>query len=199
MLAWMKNIAMFLVISGLLLEMIAETKYYKFARWVTGVILILQLVEPLVTTQNLWDRLIASLRSFDYAISSERVLEEIYTTSENATQTVLESYKDSMEQQVERILEQHHIKLEETEITVKEDGTPERLLVLGRYQTTEETGGLRIPTIVPVQKVELESEGQKEEEERMVSPLELSLQETLAEFYRIEKNRIEVVIQEVGQ
>ena len=161
-------------------------------------ILILQLVEPLAMTQNWWERLIASLRSFDYAVSAERVLEDIYTMSETATQTVLESYKDSMKRQVERILEQHHIQLTETEITVKEDGTPERLFVLGRYQTTEEDGLLRIPTVVPVQKVEVESEG-KEEKERTVSPMELSLQETLAEFYQIEKSRVEVVIQEVGQ
>ena len=39
---WIRDIALFLVFSGILLEMIADTKYYKFAKWVAGLILLLQ-------------------------------------------------------------------------------------------------------------------------------------------------------------
>ena len=41
---WVCNISLFLVFSGLLLELIADTKYYKFARWVASVILLLQFI-----------------------------------------------------------------------------------------------------------------------------------------------------------
>ena len=44
---WICNIALFLVLSGIMLELIADTKYYKFARWVAGVILLLQFFKPL--------------------------------------------------------------------------------------------------------------------------------------------------------
>ena len=43
---WIRNISLFLVLSGLLLELIADTKYYKFAQWVAGVILLLQFIQP---------------------------------------------------------------------------------------------------------------------------------------------------------
>lgn len=191
MIEWIKNIAMFLVISGLLLEMIAETKYYKFARWVTGVILILQLIQPFVDTQNLWERFLASFRSFDYAIGSERVLEEIYATTDVSAQSVLKSYRESIIGQVETILNQYSIGLVDTEIEIKEDGTLEWLYVLGEYKTKEEAF-VRIPTVVPV---EITKE-QWEEEQNVISPMELYLQEILAEFYHVDKNRINVVIQE---
>ena len=48
-----------------------------------------------------------------------------------------------------------------------------------------------IPTVVPVR---LEEKGKKEK--KTVSPMELYIREVLAEFYQLEENKIEVVIQE---
>ena len=50
---WIRDIALFLVFSGILLEMISDTKYYKFAKWVAGMILLLQFLKPLADTENL--------------------------------------------------------------------------------------------------------------------------------------------------
>ena len=44
---WLGNLALFMLVSGLMLEMIADTKYYKFARFVAGVILLLQFISPI--------------------------------------------------------------------------------------------------------------------------------------------------------
>ena len=48
-----------------------------------------------------------------------------------------------------------------------------------------------IPTVVPIR---LEEKGIKEK--KIVSPMELYIREVLAEFYQLEENKIEVVIQE---
>ncbi len=193
MLDWMKGFAMFLVIAGLLLEMISETKYYKFARWVAGVILILQLLRPLADAQNLWERFTTSLQSFDYALGSERVLEEIYSVQGEQTQSVLNSYKESLALQVEKILNSHEIDLSYTEMDIGEDGTLLYLYVCGQYRAEKESGSIRIPTVVPIDKISLEEEKEKEPN---VSPMEVYLCETLAEFYRVEESRVEVEIKE---
>lgn len=197
MLEWIKEFAMFLVISGLLLEMIAETKYYKFARWVTGVILILQLLRPIADAQNLWEKFSASFASFHYALGSERVLEEIYSAQGEQTQSVLKSYKESIVLQVEKILDRHEISLLDTEIEIAEDGTIQRLIVYGAYRSEKTTeNSILIPTVVPIGNITLE---EKEKEKPNDSPMEIYLCETLAEFYRIEENKIEVEIKEASE
>jgi len=55
------------------------------------------------------------------------------------------------------------------------------------YLDTEERTKIWIPTVAPINASEIK---------QIVSPLELYIRETLAEFYRMEKNKIEVVIQE---
>jgi len=197
MLEWVREIAIFLVISGLILEMMEETKYYKFARWVVGTILILQLLRPLTEAQNLWERFQATLLSFDYALGSEKVLEEIYSAPEGAAKSVLSSYKASVSEQVEKILNRHGISLLSAEMEIAEDGEMLDLYVLGEYRTEpKEEGVIAIPTVIPIGKVEI---SEKEKKDDIASPMEVYLGEVLAEFYRIGERQVKVVIQEATE
>jgi len=184
---WICSIALFMVLSGVMLELIADTKYYKFARWVAGVILLLQFLKPFTEAEHLWDRFVSGFASFEYALGTDRVLEELYAVSGQRSQSVLNGYKESVALQIDKILRNNGLKLEHLEISVKEDGTIEEMKVQAVYLDTEERTKIWIPTVAPINASEIK---------QIVSPLELYIRETLAEFYRMEKNKIEVVIQE---
>ena len=187
---WICGIAMYLVLSGILLELIADTKYYKFARWVAGVILLVQFLGPMTGTEDVRNRFTASFQAFDYAIGTDRVLEDIYQVDAQAEYSVLTEYKESIAGQINSLLQKNGLNLVQTEIEVAEDGTIKRLWVWADYlDGTEEKLNL-IPTIVPVRIGE-------EVKTNTVSPLELYIRELLAEFYRLDESNIEVVIQEV--
>lgn len=186
---WICNIALFLVLSGILLEMIADTKYYKFARWVAGVILLLQFLKPLAETEEVWNRFTAIFTSFDYALGTDRVLEEIYQVNGQTENSVLETYKENVAAQIDRILRNNGLKLIDTELLVAKDGSLMELKVWAAYEDQQEQTGILIPTVAPVRLAE-------EQKKKTVSPMELYIRETLAEFYQLEENKIEVVIQE---
>ena len=186
---WICNISLFLVLSGIVLELISDTKYYKFARWVAGVILLLQFLKPVTEAETVWNRFITIFGSFDYALGTDRVLEEIYATDEQTEHSVLAKYKENIAEQISRTLQKNGLKLVQTELSVAEDGTIEQMWVWADYLDGTEEGKIGIPTVVPVRI------GGKEKK-NTVSPLELYIRETLAEFYQIEENKIEVVIQE---
>ena len=82
-----------MVFSGLLLELIADTKYYKFARWVAGLILLLQFIQPFTEVETIWERFTASFQSFDYAMGTDKVVEELYQIGEKTETSVLQNYK----------------------------------------------------------------------------------------------------------
>lgn len=186
---WICNIAVFLVFSGILLEMIADTKYYRFARWVAGVILLLQFIKPWTETEEFWGKFVSRFQLFDYALGTDRVLDEIYAVNGQTESSVLANYKESVTAQIERLLRNNGLRLVRTELSVAGDGTLERIFVVAVYEDKEEPEGILIPTIAPVQI----GTGQ---EKNILSPLELYLIEELAEFYQIDKNRIEVMVQE---
>lgn len=186
---WICNIALFMVLSGILLEMIADTKYYKFARWVAGVILLLQFIKPVAETEDIQGRFAAIFSSFDYALGTDKILEEIYAVNGQTENSVLETYKENISDQIDRILRQNGLGLASAELSVAEDGILTEMLVWARYLDGKEETGILIPTVMPVRISE-------EERKKTVSPLELYIRETLAEFYQMDENKIEVVIQE---
>ncbi len=186
---WICNIALFLVLSGIMLEMIADTKYYRFARWVAGIILLLQFFKPLAETEDLWNRFTAIFSSFNYALGTDRVLEEIYEVNGQTEDSVLQNYKENVAARIDLILRNNGLKLVRADLSVAEDGTLLEMKILAVYEDRQEQTGIVIPTIAPIKIGETVKK-------KTVSPLELYIRETLAEFYQMEENKIEVVIQE---
>ena len=186
---WVCSIALFMIFSGIILELIADTKYYKFAKWVAGTVLLLQFIKPFSQTDMIHERLVASFGSFEYALGTDRVLEEIYQADEETESSVLKTYKDRISVQINRILNKNGLRLENVELSVEQDGIINRMHVWARYLDGMEPDGIRIPTVAPVSITEVL-------ERKTVTPMELYIRETLAEFYQIEENKIEVVIQE---
>lgn len=186
---WICNITLFLVLSGILLEMISDTKYVKFARWVVGTILLLQLFKPFAEAEKLWTRFVTVFSSFDYALDNRRVPEELYGVEEQREGAVLADYKERLKKQIDGILQKHGLQLLYADFEIQENGLISKMKLKAVYSDREEVAEIAIPTVSPVNLW-------NREEDNMVSPLELYIRELLAELYQMEENKIEVVIQE---
>ena len=186
---WICNIAMFLVFSGILLELIADTKYYKFARWVAGIVLLLQFLKPFTELEGIRGKFDAIFQSFDYALGTERILEELYAAEGQVEHSVLEEYKDGISRQIDGILEKNGLKLVQADISVEKDGRIIQMQIEAAYLDGTEERSVRIPTVAPVR---IEEKTKK----NVVSPLELYVRETLAAFYQLEENKVIVRIEE---
>ena len=189
---WVIEIALFLLLSELLLELISDTKYVQYARWVSGVILLLLFVRPFVGETSVSERMEHLIRTFYFRIGTERVPEELYLTEQTMENKVIKQYKQSMEEQITRLLDKSSLRLCETQIQLEEDGEPAFLFVRACYMDGTSNGAeIAVPTIAPV-----EVGGRTEK--NTISPMELYVRELLAEFYQMDVNKIEVVIEKAG-
>ena len=188
---WICSIALFLVFSELLLELIADTKYYKFARWVASVILLLQFIQPFTDIESIWSKFTTSFQAFDYAMKTDNVVEQLYQVGEQTETKVLQSYKMAISEQIEQLLQKHGLQLKQIEVEVGKTGEIVWLNVRAMYEEKEEV--IQEIKIIESERIKLEETVKKE----VVSPMELYIRDYLSEFYQIDKNKIEVVIQEV--
>ncbi len=188
---WVCNIALFLVFSGLLLELIADTKYYKFAQWVASTILLLQFIQPFTDVESIWNKFTTSFQTFNYAMKTDKVVEQLYQVGEQTETKVLQSYKRTISEQIEQLLQKNGLLLKQMELDIETTGELEWLKVEAMYQGEKEL--IQEIKIVEIEPIKLEETVKKE----VVSPMELYIRDCLSEFYQIDKNKIEVVIQEV--
>ena len=117
------------------------------------------------------------------------MLEEIYQVNGQTENAVLETYKQTISEQVDQILQKNGLYLIRAELSVKTDGSIQRMQIRASYLDGSGKKEILVPTIMPVQIRE-------EEKQDMATPLELYIREVLTEFYQLEENKIEVVIQE---
>ncbi len=188
---WICSIALFLVFSELLLELISDTKYYKFARWVASVILLLQFIQPFTDIESIWSKFTVSFQTFDYAMKTDNVVEQLYQVGEQTETKVLQSYKMAIEEQIEQLLQKHGLQLKQIQLEVGKIGELIWMNVNAMYKEKEEV--IQEIKIIEIEPIKLEETVKKE----VVSPMELYIRDYLSEFYQIDKNKIEVVIQEV--
>ena len=152
----------------------------------------LQFLQPFTEAGQLWERFTSVFLSFDYALGTDKVLEELYQTDAFMEHSVLQTYKDNIAEQMERLLKKNGVSLVSADMEISNQGEILAISIVAQYlDGTEETENFfRIPTVAPVNLKE------QEKKKKTVSPMELYIRELLAEFYQLEENKIEVVIQE---
>lgn len=193
-----RQLAFFMIFSGIMLELVAGTKYQKFVEWVVGLLLILQIAAPLAGEGGLWEKFLYRLRSFEYSIQKEAAFEKIVAGEEQAEASVRAAYESVLEEQLRQLLQKEQLVVEQVKFYFEESGTGLRgLMVLARTEQRKaaEPDGQERVTIRRIGPVSLEQVPSKTEQ-KLLTPREIYLTKLLSDFYQLSEEHIYVSIQE---
>lgn len=193
-----RQLAFFMIFSGIMLELVAGTKYQKFVEWVVGLLLILQLAALLAGEGGLWEKFLYRLRSFEYSIQKEAAFEKIVAGEEQAEASVRAAYESVLQEQLSQILKKEQLVVEQVKFYFGETGTELRgLMVLARAEQKKEenSDGQERVTIRRIGPVSLEQVPARTEQ-KLLTPREIYLTELLSDFYQLSEEHIYVSIQE---
>lgn len=195
---YVKQIAFFMVFSGILLELISGTKYQKFGEWVVGILLIMQIVMPFINKEQIWDKFLYRLASFDYVMQGESVLEEIVLGEEQVTESVRITYEETLRKQIAAILERNSLVLQKAAFEISEtSGELLKLSVWAGYQTqTQEKQKEEKILISAIPPIVIGTKEEETEQPKVMTPLEIYIKNLLSDFYNLEANNINISIQE---
>ena len=101
---WMKGIAVFLIFSGILLQILPDEKYRKYVRFILGLILMLLLADPLLRLTRQSDALTEKIRFFTLEQKREELQEEISHAEDAYKKKLEEGYKEILNEQLEELL-----------------------------------------------------------------------------------------------
>lgn len=191
---YIKQIAFFMVFSGIVLELCADTKYHKFSEWVVGVLLILQLVKPWFSEKPVWEQFLYRLVSFQYVLEAEYIPEELSGAEEHVERSVQSVYEKTLTTQIEGLLQENKLNLLVASYVIEQTtGELKQITVTAEYQTVEEdrAGQIEIEKIEPVTIGEAPVK-----QPDVVTPMEVYVKELLADFYGLPEQHINVRIQE---
>lgn len=205
---WMKNIIVFMIFTTVILNLLGKNNYKKYVGLVTGLLLVLLVVTPLLNLTGKKDYLDFSLDSYGSLVLAEDLSYELFSMEGNADTDILKEYKQVLYSQTERLLNEKGLSIETVSFDICEDksskefGTVQAIIVQASYlknakeeetvHTVENIDQVKIDEII----ISKEKAQKAQEGKKGLSAMEISIKNTLADFYNINSNNINITIRE---
>lgn len=202
--AWVKNIIIFLVLTSIISNLLGKSSYKKYINLVTGIILVILVISPLL-------KLFQLDKTLDYYFTTNTLLadaqdldSQLKDMESGQRVAIFNEYKEQIKIQVAKILEDEKIQIYDIEVTIDEDdsssnyGNITSLTVMGGHVVKEESSKAAVNIDnIKIDKIKIEKqEEESSSEKNYLSPEEINAKNKLSDFYNINTDNINISIQE---
>ncbi|MDF2472418.1 MAG: putative rane protein [Anaerocolumna sp.] len=200
---WVRNIVIFLVLTTIIGNLLGKSSYKKYINLITGIILVLLVISPLLRLFQLEDSLDYYLSTNFFQAEANDYNGRLVDVEQNQMTSIIAEYKNIIYEQVDGLLKSQGLYLHELIIVIDEEETSEdfgklkTLDVITGYQKENEETTVGIMDKIIINEIKI---GDKEEEvpsvEGILSPDEINAKNLLSDFYNMQPDNINISIQE---
>lgn len=198
---WMKNIIIFMILVTVVMNLLGKSSFKKYAGIVTGLILVLYVVRPLLSALGSKDYFDFSLERYSYNIQSEDMSDMLYAMENESNNAIMQEYKELIVEQTNNLIRGKGLYVTDMNIIIEDDtesenyGTIIQMDVKASYIKDTDTEKTIDP--VTIDRIEI-NVGEKKEENMLsgYSPMEINIKNVLADFYNVESANINISIRE---
>ncbi|BCJ95717.1 hypothetical protein acsn021_32860 [Anaerocolumna cellulosilytica] len=207
--SWVKNIVIFLVLTTIVTNLLGKSSYKKYINLVTGIILVILVISPLLKLFQLDSTLDYYFTTNTLLADAEGIKVRLEGKENQQLEAILGEYKEQIKVQVTRLLEQEKVYPGEIKVVIEEDETSENFGNLAALEINasinykEQEVEMKGQEVIKVDSVKIDkikiSKQQKEDREinrNYLSPMEINTKNLLSDFYNINPDNINISIQE---
>lgn len=199
--SWIKNIVVYMIINTIIMNLLGNKSYKKYVSIVSGMILVLIVISPLIKLMKLEANLDYFLQANDFAIESSNFKNDLSRMEQEQIDQIFVEYRDKIRQQVKELLLEQKVYLETIKLTFNQDvGSATFGEILDMNITASiENSKAKDSNNLTIEEIEIShiTIGEESEsiEKPLLSPLEIDLKNRLSDFYNIEQGNINISIQ----
>lgn len=201
---WVRNIIIFLVLTTIIGNLLGKSSYKKYITLTTGIILVILVVSPLLQLFHLDETLDYYLSNNLFKAEAEEYNGRLLDVEETKMTTIVQNYKDIINEQVEGLLKTQGLSITNIDIVVEENeeskdfGSLKSLTIEASMKKEEDKSEKTMIEDILIDKIKI---GDKEESEadkgdQNLSPEEINVKNLLSDFYNMNPDNINISIQE---
>ncbi len=200
--SWIRNIVIYLLINTIIMNLLGNKSYKKYVSIVSGMILVLIVISPLIRLMKLEENLDYFLQANDFAVEASDFKSDLNRMEEAQVDAIFADYKEKIQEQVKDILLKEKVYIKNFNITFDYDNESTTFGEILRMDITaklkkedeeEQADNLSIEAI-EIERIIFGKDDNSQLEE-LPSPLEIELKTELSDFYNIEPGNININIQ----
>lgn len=185
-----QNIAIYLILVTIILNLIGDSSYKKYVELVCGMILILILLTPLTKVFALDETFFYNWNLSSYQMNSMDK-SKILAAEEKQQEKLQQEYTSSLKEQIKIIVEKEGRFLSDAQIEYdkKSQGTIKNLQVwIAPEKTEEKKEDISIAPIV----ISKDNSDEEQEKGKVASQMEENIQKALMKTYQLKKEQVKV-------
>jgi stage III sporulation protein AF len=199
--SWVKSIVFFLVLLTIINNLVGKSGYKKYINLITGMILIILVVSPLINLFNINQKLDYYFSKNTFMTDSDNINNELIKMEETQMSRIMDEYKNEIKVQTEKLLEKEGLYISNIFIEIDEEegesfGTIKHLDLTASYMAGDQSDISSNITKVEIDKIQISEDEKAKEEKHNLSPTEINVKNLLSDFYNIEPDNINISIQE---
>lgn len=197
---WIRNIIFYMILNTIVMNLLGNSSYKKYASIASGMILVLLVVSPLFQLLKIEKRLDFSFKSNEFALEASEFQNNILRMEEEQKNQIFQEYSLRIQTQVESILNEEGVIVDQFEVSFDQDPESQGFgeIVAMNIKGSVSSKEPQKKSSISIEKIEIQSINMREEKEKEVtslSPLELNMKIKVSDFYKIPSDNINISIQ----
>ena len=198
---WIKNIVIYMLLNTIIMNLLGNKSYKKYAGIISGMILVLIVISPLLKLFRLDENLDYYLKFNDFNMEAIEFKNSLSVFEESQRAAIFGKYEEKIIEQTKELLLEEDIYPEIIKINIDQDaqsstfGQVTGITIVARKATEEDKkndGRIKIDE----REVSKVTVGKRTEDiKKPPSPLEIAIKNKLSGFYNIEQGNINISIQ----
>ena len=200
--AWIRNIVIYMILNTIIMNLLGNSSYKKYVSIVSGMVLVLIVISPIMKYLRVDDKLDYYLDSNGFAVETADFENSLRTMEEEQLELIFKEYTEKVRGQADTVLRGEGLRILDFKLTLDRDerspsfGGILKMDIKADYISESKE---KVDRIV-IEDIEIIDSGRQAGEEqkpmnKAPSPAEISIKIKLSDFYNIEPDNINISIQ----
>lgn len=199
---WIRSIVIYMILNNIIMNLIGKSSYKKYVSVISGMVLVLIIITPILEIVNIEDSIDLYIASNDRRMEATSFKDSLRKMEENQINEIFAQYKESIWKDVEIIVEEEELNLTDLSIDINRDENSPSFGCINsmniKLKKLEEIDSKK-ESFIQFKKIEIDtvtfSRNRKNDEVNPPSPIEIRIKNKLSDFYNIKGDNINISIQ----
>jgi stage III sporulation protein AF len=199
--AWIRSIVIYMILNTIIMNLLGGSTYKKYVSIVSGMILVLLVISPLLHIMDFDDKLKDYFTYSNYSIETSDFKNDLQQMEHSQRKLIFAKYQGKIQNQIKAMLLEEGVCLHTFSMNVDQDVQSKTFGQITAFNITAavEKAEKKSSSTRLINKIEIDNVKLKEAKEnaakRPPSPLEIHTKNRLSDFYNIEPDNINISIQ----
>lgn len=199
---WIRSIVIYMILNTIIMNLIGKSSYKKYINVISGMILVLIIITPILEIMNIEETIDLYIASNDVSMEAATFKDSLRKMEEDKIDEIFAEYKENIWNDIEAVLLEDGLKLADLSIEINRDENSPTFGYINKMNIKmkkEEEADIKKEEFIQFKRIEIDpivfSENSKKDEANPPSPIEIRIKNKLSDFYNIKGDNINISIQ----